>query len=194
MWVPRGNTRIPVNNELYLKEGERKLKRLSIAVVLSLLIATPCIAKEIIADWVKGQTSIVWGAIPRDYPEKVTSKDSIVWIGVIEDAAAYINDQKETVIEFLCRNMLFERPGPESLTEPIRIKDSDSGYFVISLRSPSLPLEQAKDYKEEVRKVRHYAAVLGEPVDRRNFSGRSAVYVHSQKAEMSDKLKVQILK
>jgi len=177
----------------YARNKEDQLIKRIFAILFLVLIATPVFAKDSIVDWIKGHPDIVWNAKPTDYPEKVSSKDSIVWVGPIEEVATYINDQKETVIEFFCRHLSLVRPGPEGVIEPIQTKDSHSGYFVITLRSPSLTLEQGQEFKEEVRKVRHFAIVLGEPEDRRDFSGRTAVYVHSEKAEMSDKLQIQII-
>lgn len=91
------------------------MKKLSLAIVFSIIIASPSFAKEIIADWVKGKTGIDWKATPKDYPDRVTSKDTILWVGVIEEVAVYSNDQKETVIEFLCRHLSLEQIGSEGL-------------------------------------------------------------------------------
>ncbi len=56
-------------------------------------------------------------------------------------------------------------------------------------------VQKALDLGEENKKKQHFAAVLGEPVDRRFFTvGRLAVYVHSEKATMSDTLRVNIVK
>ena len=159
-----------------------------------LILVVPCFAKESIEAWVKDRTGIKWDATPLDYPKKVTSKDSILWIGPIEEINAYVNDQNETVMEFLCRHLSLIRSGPSGVTEPIQVKDRNTGYFVISIRS-SMPLERAVEFREENKKKRHFAIVLGESVDRRFFSvGRSAVYVHSEKAMMSDTLRVNIIK
>jgi len=95
---------------------------------------------------------------------------------------------------FPCRHLTLEYASSEGLAEPIKTKESHAGYFVISIRSPSLSLEQAKGFTKEIHEMQHYAVMLGEPVDRRTFIGRSAVYVHSQIAEMSDKLNIKILK
>jgi hypothetical protein len=160
-----------------------------------LLIGGPCLAEESIAEWVKGRSGIKWDASPIDYPEQVSSKDSILWVGPIEDSNVYINDQKETVIEFLCRHLSLVNSGPAGVREPLQVKDRKTGFFVITIRSSELPLEKALELREENKKKRHFAAVLGEPVDRRFFSvGRLAVYVHSEKAMMSDTLRINIIK
>ena len=166
-----------------------------LAIFAILLMSVPCLAEESISDWVKGQSGIKWDASPIDYPNQVSSKDSILWVGPIEDINVYINDQKETVIEFLCRHLSLVKSGPAGVTEPLQVKDRQTGFFVITIRSPELPLQKALELQEENKKKRHFAVVLGEPVDRRFFSvGRSAVYVHSVKAMMSDTLRVNIIK
>lgn len=165
-----------------------------LAIVAILLMSVPCLAEESIAEWVKDRSGIKWDASPIDYPKQVSSKDSILWVGSIEDINAYINDQKETVIEFLCRHLSLIKSGPAGITEPLQVNDRQSGYFVISIRSPAMPLDKALELREENKKKRHFAAVLGEPVDRRFFSGHLAVYVHSEKAMMSDTLRVIIIK
>jgi len=174
--------------------GGRILKKLALAFSISVLIASPTFAKEHIANLVKKEQGIFWNATPRDYPEKVTSKDSVLWVGVIEEADAYINDKKETVLEYLCRHLSLQNASSDGLIEPIKATESHAGYFVISVKSPSLPLKEAKECVEEIHKVKHYAIMLGEPVARRTFHGRSAVYVHGKVAEMSDELNIQIIK
>ena len=165
-----------------------------LAVFAIFILAAPGFSKESIEAWVKDRTGIKWDATPLDYPKKVTAKDTILWIGPIEEINAYINDQKETVIEFLCRHLSLIRSGPTAVIEPLQVKDRNTGYFVISIRS-TMPLEKALEFREENKRKRHFAVVLGEPVDRRFFSvGRSAVYVHSEKAMMSDTLRVNITK
>ncbi len=164
-------------------------------ILAILLISIPCFGQESIEAWVKGRSDIKWAATPQDYPKSISEKDSILWVGPIEDINAYVNDQKETVIEFLCRHLSLVTSGPAGVVEPIQTQDRQTGFFVITIRSPKMPLQQALDLREGNKKKRHFAAVLGEPVDRRFFTvGRSAVYVHSEKAAMSDTLRVNIVK
>ena len=185
-----------VNNLLYLK-GETHLKSgiSACAILVILFIAVPCFGQESIESWVKDRADIKWAATPQDYPKSISAKDSVLWVGPIEDINAYVNEQKETVIEFLCRHLSLVKPEPAGVVEPIQAQDRQTGFFVISIRSPKMPLQQALDLREENKKKRHFAAVLGEPVDRRFFTvGRLAVYVHSEKAAMSDTLRVSIVK
>lgn len=164
-----------------------------LAIFVIFLIGIPCFAQESIQAWVKDRSEIKWDANPKDYPRKISTKDSILWVGPIEEINAYTNDRKETVIEFLCRHLSLVKSGPTGVVEPIQVKDQDTGYFVISLRS-AMPLEKALEFRKENKKKRHFAAVLGEPVDRRFFlTGQLAVYVHSEKATMSDTLRVNII-
>jgi hypothetical protein len=166
-----------------------------LAIFAILFMSVPCLAEESISDWVKERPGIKWDASPLDYPKQISSKDSILWVGRIEDINVYINDQKETVIEFLCRHLTLVKSGPTGVAEPLQVKDRETGFFVITIRSPELPFEKASELREENKKTRHFAVALGEPVDRRFFSvERSAVYVHSVKAMMSDTLRVNIIK
>jgi hypothetical protein len=170
------------------------LKKGIFAVLIILALGGLCFAQESIAVWVKDRSDIKWDASPLDYPKSISSKDSILWVGPIEELNVYTNDQKETVLEFLCRHLSLAKAGPIGVVEPIKVRDQHTGYFVISIRT-TMPLNKALEFREEMKKKSHYAAVLGQPVDRRFFStGQLAVYVYSEKAKMSDRLRLNIIK
>lgn len=160
--------------------------------LILLLVALPAMAADTITDWATGRADIAWAATPTNYQESVTTGDSVLWVGPIEETNVYFDDQDEIVIEFLCRNLSLDDSSPGVIGDPIQVKDMSTGYFVVSIRAPSLPVEQAHKYCADAKETTHYVAVLGVPVGPSSSFGETAIYVQSEKTLMSDKLQVDI--
>jgi len=182
------------SSNTYHFEEDKLIKKI-ITFTITLLFATSCFGAEPFTEWVKDKQDIKWNATPLDFPDKISSKDSIMWFGTIEDMKAYTNDVGETVIEFFCRHLSPINRDASVLKENlIQVKDLNTGFFVITVRSRDLPLEKASGLCEELKTARHFAAVQGEPEIKRVFSDKLAVFVHSVKSAMSPDLPFKIVK
>lgn len=170
------------------------MKNVVLFSFILLFVALPAMAADSIADWATERSDIAWAATPIDFQQSVSSGESILWVGPIEETNVFFDDQNEIVIEFYCRNLSLENSGPAGIVDPIRTKDLKTGYFVVTLRTLSLPVEQALQYCKEVKETPHFVAVLGVPVGPNSSFGNEGIYVQSEKVVMSDKLQVDISK
>ena len=169
------------------------MKNIIFSSLIILLAALPAMASDTITDWSADRSDIAWEATPLNYQDKVDPDDNVLWIGPIVETNVYFDDNNELVMEFLCRNLPLANTNLGMIVDPIQVKDLSTGYFVVSLRAPSLPIEQALDYCTKIKGTPHIVAVLGLPVGPSSSFGESAIYVQSEKMVMSDKLQVDIL-
>jgi hypothetical protein len=131
----------------------------------------------------------------KDYFKITKIKEKSNWFGKIESSRAYINDNKETVIEWYCHkyeilaNVNFSEIGKSVKT--IKVAEKDIIHFVVTIRSPSMPIEKAKQTATETTNKTHYVAWKNAEIA---FEGiyldKKAFYLKGGGGRITDKIKV----
>lgn len=157
-------------------------------VVLSAVAAEPRTDPVSVLD---GVTGIDWSVGPSDFVGRKRGDATVVWLGRILEMLPYANARGETVLDFYCAYIPLTNPSPDGLATPILVKLETDQLFLVSIRSPKLPLEQARKLSREVREKVHYALIAGQTIQLRSYHGRPVVLVGAYKAIFSDKLSLK---
>lgn len=139
----------------------------------------------------EGVTGIDWSVSPSDFVGRKRDDAKVVWLGRVLEMVPYVNARGETVLDFYCAYIPLTNPSPDGLATPILVKLETDQLFLVSIRSPKLPLAQARKLSQEVQAKVHHALIAGQTIQLRNYHGRPVVLVGAYKAMFSDRFSLK---
>lgn len=139
----------------------------------------------------EGAHDITWDATPATVLRRLDPGTTVVWLGRVQELRAYADPAGETVLDLHCLYIPLARRSPGGLASPIAVEKETTERFLVSLRSPKMPLSRARQLSEEARRRVYYALISGEPIGVRRYQGRPAVLVDAHKTIFSDALKLR---
>lgn len=113
---------------------------------------------------------------------------TIFWIGKVDREIAFSNQDGKTMVIWLCSQHPLIRPERSSLTEPIELRRTPAGHFVVSLQMPTLTPQQAEQFFGKLKDPK-FIFVVGRPRERGRFANDvPSVMLETDEFRITDEL------
>jgi hypothetical protein len=135
---------------------------------------------------------IAWNLTPDLLMANFQPDKTVVWFGVLKENVVFKNDQGTTMALFLFENHQMKNSSPASLNEPLLVRKSGAGNFVVYLEFKTLEPDEVRSNMLDKLKHPQYAIVVGRPAQLGEFgAGVPSVMLYTDKMELSDEMVVQ---
>ena len=141
----------------------------------------------------EGVSHIQWQLTPAEAISQLKNEPNVVWVGRVVELVASRKPNGETVLDFYCAFIPLQNPSPEGLAEPIATKPETEQVFLVSIRSPAMPIEQANKLSVELKEKPHFAVASGSPIQLTRYNNREVVQIGVHKVIFSDKLVLKVM-
>lgn len=135
-----------------------------------------------------GVSNVQWQVTPSQAMADPNEKTTVVWVGRVLDLVPSQGEGGETILDFYCSFMPLANQSPEGLAQPIATRPETNQIFLVSIRSPAFPIEQAKKLRLELKEKTHFVVVAGWPFQVARYGDHPVVQIGAYKAIFSDKL------
>ena len=136
----------------------------------------------------EGVSNIQWLVTPAQAMSELNEKTTVVWVGRVLDLVPSHQPNGETILDFYCAFLPLQNPSAKGLVQPIVTKPETEQVFLVSLRSPAFPIEQATKLRLELKEKTHFVVVAGWPFQVAQYGNHPIVQIGAYKAIFSDKL------